>query len=49
MVNEPDNRVVSVKAGQKVTNLKAPSGDWDKCGLGPITCYMHGDFLEPAP
>jgi hypothetical protein len=43
-----DNRVVSVRAGQKVTNLKDPSGDWEKCGLGPITCYMHGDFLGPA-
>lgn len=43
-----DNRIVSVRAGQKVTNLKDPSGDWEKCGLGPITCYMHGDYLDPA-
>lgn len=43
-----DNRVVSVRVGQKVTNLNQPSGDWEKVGLGPITCWMHGDYLEGA-
>jgi hypothetical protein len=43
-----DNRIVSVRAGQKVTNLAKESGLWRYCGLGPIVCWMHGDYLEPA-
>jgi hypothetical protein len=41
-----DNRVVQVRAGQKVTNLKQASGEWLRCGLGPVQCWMHGDYLD---
>lgn len=40
-----DNRVVSVRAGQRVTNLHQESGQWRYCGLGPVRCWMHGDYL----
>ena len=50
VVNEPGygNKIVSLRAGQRVTNLKKASGDWLKCGLGPVECWMHGDYLEPV-
>lgn len=42
------NQIVQVRAGQKVTNLHKESGPWRYCGLGPISAWMHGDYLEPA-
>ena len=41
-----DNICVIVRKGSKVTNLKESSGNWMKVGLGPIKCWMHGDYLE---
>lgn len=41
-----DNRVVVVRAGQPVTNNKIQNGSWYSVGLGPIQCWIHGDYLE---
>jgi hypothetical protein len=41
-----DNRVVVVRAGQQVENLKLQNGSWFHVGLGPIQCWIHGDYLD---
>lgn len=41
-----DNVIAVVRAGQKVTNHFEDSGEWKKVGMGPITGWMHGDYLK---
>lgn len=40
------NLIVSVRVGQRVTNLRITNGQWRYVGLGPIKCWMHGDYLS---
>lgn len=42
------NRIVVVRAGQKVENLLEDSDQWQKVRLGFIEAWMHGDYLEPV-
>lgn len=40
-----DNRVVVVRAGQEVDNLKLENAGWNFVELGRIKCWIHGDYL----